>query len=350
MDIQLPKIHRAAESLSWSIYGTTCEEVRKLAMVLMQLSPRISSYIDAEHQDGVVCNQQTMGLKGAQGNSIFKSPSPWKIHWINGNHFPAEKQIVIHDPKKIDSLFKRRNQLTHLSLVLSEEGIPPHLWDWGVVSPDTVCLSPADASGIAHWVEKEISISPMAALILTGGKSERMGTDKSMLEYHGIPQWKYLKRQCESLSLPFYISCNKEQQGFWTEQGLNTVVDEFQSMGPVAGILSAMKQHPEYSWLVMACDMPNWNADAMNQLIKNRNAKAGATAFFNEEKNWCEPLAAIWENDVEGPLHQWSWVSRCPRKFLNQLPTQSVHLNEKNWVDNVNDLAARNDWFKRQGG
>jgi len=349
MEIQLPKIHRTSESMSWAIYGTTCEDMQVWAARFVQLCPRISSYIDAIHQEVEAINQQTMCSKGVQMSSVFKSPSPWKIHWINGNHFPAEKQIVVHHPGKVDSLYKRRDQLTHLELIIAEEGIPPHLLEWGVVKPDTLCLSPSDTVGLTQWIEKQIPSPPLAALILTGGKSERMGTDKAILEYHGIPQWKYLRQQCEALDLPVYISCKKEQQDFWKHQGLNTVVDEFQDMGPMAGMLSAMRQYPPFSWLVMACDMPNWNAEAMQRLIKNRNVKAGATAFFNGDKQWHEPLAAIWEKDMEGPLYQWSWVSRCPRKLLNQISTHSVPLNGMHWVDNINDAVARNDWFKRQG-
>lgn len=350
MEIHLPKIHRFSESLSWSIYGTSCDDVRYWAARFDHLSPRISSYLDAAHHEETSSNQQTVGVHGLNSHGVFKSPSPWKIHWINGNHFPSQRQIIIHDPKKLASLERRRKELSQVDLILAEDGIPQHLIEWGVVQSNTVCISPQDIDGIKTWIVEQIKIPPLAALILTGGKSERMGQDKALLDYHGTPQWHYLFQQAASLQLPVFISCKKEQQTFWKDQGLSVITDAYQDIGPLAGILSAMKAHPNYSWLVMACDMPNWNAEAMRQLISNRNVKAGATAFFNQERKWFEPLAAIWESDVEGPLHQWSWVSKCPRKFLNQIATQSLPLNGKNWVDNINDAIARDDWFKRQGG
>jgi molybdopterin-guanine dinucleotide biosynthesis protein A len=348
MEIQLPKIHRFSESLAWSIYGTTCDDVRYWADLFDQSSPRISSYLDAAHHEATSSNHQTAGVHGLSSHGVFKSPSPWKIHWINGNHFEGARQIVIHNPLKVASLEKRKNQLQQLDLVISQEGIPAHLVEWGVVQSGTVCISPHDLDGIKAWIVEQIKTPPLAALILTGGKSERMGEDKAMLDYHGMPQWQYLLEQATSLQLPVFISCKIEQQSFWKSQGLSVIIDAYHDIGPLAGILSAMKAHPNYSWLVMACDMPNWNTEAMQQLISNRNVKAGATAFFNQERKWFEPLGAIWESDVEGPLHQWSWVSKCPRKFLNQIATHSLPLNGKNWVDNINDAIARDEWFKRR--
>jgi molybdopterin-guanine dinucleotide biosynthesis protein A len=99
----------------------------------------------------------------------------------------------------------------------------------------------------------------------------------------------------------------------------------------------------------MACDMPNWNAQAIQHLIQHRNTKAGATAFWNAHRQWHEPLAAIWEADLEGRLMQWAFVSRCPRKFLHQFPTQSVDLKDNRWVENINDQEQRNNWIKPQG-
>ena len=349
MELRAPRMHKSALETSWALYGTSCEEIKKWATFFQQCSPRMSVYIDAAHHEQTIESSITAGNGYNITHSATLSPSPWKVHWINGNHFQSHKQIVIHDPKKLASLERRRDQLTQVDCIISAEGIPPHLLEWGVANAQTPCFAPHDIAAIEAWVRAQLAPLPVAGLILTGGKSERMGRDKAMLDYHGMPQWEYLKSQCELLDIPVFVSCKKEQQDFWSKKGVQVVVDQWPDMGPMAGILSAMKQQPMFSWMVMACDMPNWNAAAMRTLIENRKSQKGVTAFFNEEKKWHEPLGAIWESDIEGSLFQWSWVSACPRKFLHQIPTHSIEQNAHHWLDNINDPATRERWFKHQG-
>jgi molybdopterin-guanine dinucleotide biosynthesis protein A len=350
MEVNSPRIHRNAESTSWAIYGTTCERIRDWVNRFMTAAPRWSCYLDAEHQEQTIgFNNITMGSGYHTSMMNGASPSPYKVHWINGNHFAGPRQIVIHDEAKIASLQRRKDQLTRLDLVISNDGFPSHLMEWGKVDEHTMCLHPDDEEGWVKWIHKQLKPLPLAALILTGGKSSRMGEDKAFLNYHGLPQWAYVKQQCEAAGLPVWISCRADQEAHWKGHHPKLILDQWNDWGPIGGILSAMRQEPHRSWIVMACDMPNWNAQAIQHLIQHRNTKAGATAFWNADRQWHEPLAAIWEADLEGRLMQWAFVSRCPRKFLHQFPTQSVDLKDNRWVENINDQEQRNNWIKPQG-
>jgi molybdopterin-guanine dinucleotide biosynthesis protein A len=349
MEVIEPRIHKSALTTSWAIYGSSCEVIQKWAELFQTACPRISIYLDADHQEQTNPQGLTFGRGYALHSSHVVSPSPWKVHWINGNHFSGPRQIIIHDPNKLPSLERRRAQLTQVDLVISNVGMPAHLLEWGVVSENTQCIAPEELELIHQWVQTQVPQPPLAALILTGGKSERMGEDKAMLEYHGIPQWKFLKMECEKRGLPVFVSCQKEQQDFWLSNGMEVVVDAWSNMGPIAGILSAMQLQPSFSWMVMACDMPNWNAAAMQSLIEHRKLQKGVTAFYNQEKKWHEPLGAIWESDIEGALFQWTWVAKCPRKFLNHIPIQSIPLTDQDWLDNINDPISREHWLKRRG-
>ena len=90
----------------------------------------------------------------------------------------------------------------------------------------------------------------MNALILIGGKSSRMGTDKGLLNYHGKPQREYLFDLAKKYCTEVYFSCRAEQQ--FSEQ---SIIDTY-SLGPMGGILSAFDFNPNTAWLVVACDMP----------------------------------------------------------------------------------------------
>ena len=43
-------------------------------------------------------------------------------------------------------------------------------------------------------------------LVLTGGKSTRMGSDKAQLKYHGKPQKEHVKNLLENLGIATYYS------------------------------------------------------------------------------------------------------------------------------------------------
>lgn len=53
----------------------------------------------------------------------------------------------------------------------------------------------------------------MNALILAGGRSTRMGTDKSLLTYHHQPQWRYLYELLTPYCSTVFVSCRADQKG-----------------------------------------------------------------------------------------------------------------------------------------
>lgn len=94
-------------------------------------------------------------------------------------------------------------------------------------------------------------------LVLAGGKSQRMKTDKSLLEFHGKTQLAYTY----DLLLPFcrdvYVSARQEQAQNQNYAKYPLLIDneKFQSAGPLAGILSAVNLNPACLWLDMNLDM-----------------------------------------------------------------------------------------------
>ena len=61
-------------------------------------------------------------------------------------------------------------------------------------------------------------------LVLAGGRSQRMGMDKGMLQYHGKPQREYLYEQLEPICSRVFLSIRPEQEG-QPPQGTNVNLD-----------------------------------------------------------------------------------------------------------------------------
>src|SRR3546814_822414 len=90
-------------------------------------------------------------------------------------------------------------------------------------------------------------------LVLVGGKSSRMGHDKSIISYHGIPQREYLYNLLSEICDAVFLSLRADQH---IGDGLKFILDGNQYKGPYNGLMSAHHQFPHVAWLALACDLP----------------------------------------------------------------------------------------------
>ena len=174
-------------------------------------------------------------------------------------------------------------------------------------------------------------------LVLAGGKSTRMGTDKGSIVYHELPQREHLYHLLEKVCDKTFLSVRSEQVNE-LPSGVNFILDNNEFRGPYNGILSAHKKYPHVAWLILACDLPLMDLKGIQQLIKERNSNKVATAFAGNESRLPEPLCAIWE--VEGLkqsiAHLINGTSTCPRKFLINSDVQLVFPKEEQILLNAN--------------
>jgi molybdenum cofactor guanylyltransferase len=189
-------------------------------------------------------------------------------------------------------------------------------------------------------------------LILAGGKSTRMGRDKSALQYHdGLSQTAYLKKLVEPMVDKVFISIRPEQQGAQHLTGYEFIIDEFDMNSPLNGILSAMKYDGNAGWLVIAVDMPHINASAIQTLISSRVPNKAATAFRSPIKIGADPLFAIWEGHAMEKIQQHIRQKGCiaPRKIFESLGGHLNDLNTKSRVlTNVNTQAEYEKIIREQ--
>lgn len=337
----------------WAILGTVCGNIQSLAKAL---SGRLSScwkvaYVDADHKSAEEGNNElpfALGWTdkiGFQRLDFAPAPNGWErrallnemdIVLINGNHFEGARQMVALDRRKFDSLSRKLDRLKKVDLFLTKSGdadfvspgelsgfLKNHLPDWE--TKPVLDMTKPDA--IAAFLEKNLRVAPLRALILAGGKSTRMGQDKAEMDYHGLPQWQHLQHILEKNGLEVFISCREDQAASFGD--LPVITDSFTGLGPFGAILSAFRHDPDAAWLVLACDLPLFDDEALRFLLTHRNPSAVATAFRQApplagisdtaaaETGFPEPLIAIWEPKAYARLLQFlaQGVS-CPRKVL----------------------------------
>src|SRR6478735_6633462 len=104
-------------------------------------------------------------------------------------------------------------------------------------------------------------MTALYGLVICGGQSTRMGTDKSLLDYYGKAQRYYVHEMLQPFCEKVFLSCN-EQQAATITGNYETIADApaYSDIGPMAGLLSAFGQYPDKAFLVVACDYPFFTA------------------------------------------------------------------------------------------
>lgn len=185
-------------------------------------------------------------------------------------------------------------------------------------------------------ISNENNLPMINGLVLAGGKSTRMGTDKDVMKWHGKEQRYYAADLLKSFCNEVFISCRPDQVATIDEAYL-ALPDTFLNMGPTGGILSALRSQRDKAWLVVACDLPLLNEETLRYLITNRNKNNIATTYESPYDGLPEPLITIWEPESYPVLLNFLGKGMtCPRKVLMNSETSILKPLQPQALMNVN--------------
>lgn len=174
-------------------------------------------------------------------------------------------------------------------------------------------------------------------LVLAGGQSRRMGRDKALLMQHGRTQLETAVLLLAPVTEQQFVSTRREQAGDAERSRYPQIVDRYDDIGPVAGILSAMEEYPNVDWLVVACDLPNLDALTLGQLVEKQSRTRPFTAYRSSHDGLPEPLCAIYRSDAQPLVRQFvdNGIT-CPRKILIRSDTKLLNQPNPEALHNVN--------------
>ena len=138
----------------------------------------------------------------------------------------------------------------------------------------------------------------MLGIILCGGQSTRMGTDKGLIKLHAKTWAQTAADKITALHLNVFLSVNAIQHdgylSVFHEAQLIKDNSDLSVSGPLAGVLSVHLQHPDDDLFILACDMPLMEGIVLNELltIYGEHPTADAYVFTNDGEP--EPLCAIY--------------------------------------------------------
>ena len=138
-------------------------------------------------------------------------------------------------------------------------------------------------------MESKTRISGVTGVILAGGSSSRMGSNKALLPFKGSLFIEAICRRMERLFDEVLLVTNEpEQYPFLT---CRKVADRFAGMGPLAGIHAGLLEASNPRILALACDMPYVNDEIIRFLVE---LDEHADVTIPRSKDGLEPLHALY--------------------------------------------------------
>ncbi|MBI6546771.1 MAG: molybdenum cofactor guanylyltransferase [Cyanobacteria bacterium NC_groundwater_1444_Ag_S-0.65um_54_12] len=167
----------------------------------------------------------------------------------------------------------------------------------------------------------------MAAILLAGGKSQRMGQDKERLRFGTEP---LLQRIYESLSRffsPVIVIANNPEH--FPLPGICPIPDRYPDRGPLEGLATGLEHVETASALLVACDMPFLQSELLEFLA---GQTMDAAAIVPRTRRGTEPLLAIYSRSLLPELRrQLDLGVRSMQSFLapitlRELPPEIIEL------------------------
>lgn len=174
-------------------------------------------------------------------------------------------------------------------------------------------------------------------LVLAGGQSRRMGQDKALLVRDGQSQLARLTGLLAECVERVFVSARADQQDDEERSRYAQIIDRYENIGPLAGILSALEAYPAVDWLVVACDLPNVDTMTIRNLLEQRSDEHPFSAYISSHDGLPEPLCAVYRRGCIDIVRQFIDDGiHCPRKILMRSETQLLTPLDPRALDNVN--------------
>ncbi len=135
----------------------------------------------------------------------------------------------------------------------------------------------------------------LKGLVLAGGQSVRMGTDKAVVEFGGAALLDRAVAALSGVVVEVYVSARGVQSNEALRSAYSLIIDQHENIGPAAGILAAHLADPKAAWLVIASDMPLLDKESLTVLRDGRAHEMDASCLVVAERGPLEPLCAIYE-------------------------------------------------------
>jgi molybdenum cofactor guanylyltransferase len=177
-------------------------------------------------------------------------------------------------------------------------------------------------------------------IILAGGKSQRMGTDKGLLPLNGKP---FITHIYDAMKPIFgdnivLVSSNSDYDAF----GYNRIEDLIADKGPIGGLYTALKQSKTKLNLVLSVDVPLITTELLQWLVDNHDDSFLITQVQVGEKT--SPLVAVYDRALKTILGEHLAGNQLKlRGLIDDVNHQTIKVPQK-WVGQVQNINTDEDY------
>jgi len=174
----------------------------------------------------------------------------------------------------------------------------------------------------------------ITGIVLAGGKSSRMGSDKGLLTMKGKIFVEHVIGALKPLVDKIIIVSNNQK---YDQFGYKRVEDSIKDSGPLAGLYSGL-QHSETEYnLVLSCDIPMITTKVLKKLVDTDYENFDVVQIQSEHK--AMPLIALYNKQcADTCLQLLQQGKKRLRVAVSQLSTKTILIESEldKFVRNVN--------------
>ncbi|MCZ4695386.1 molybdenum cofactor guanylyltransferase [Ancylomarina euxinus] len=190
-------------------------------------------------------------------------------------------------------------------------------------------------------LKKETKI---VGIVLSGGKSSRMGQEKGLVKYQGKALIEYAIETLKPLCHEMVISTANDDYSYL---GLPMIADEIPDCGPIGGISTCMKAIEADIYLVISCDVPHVPTQLFVDLLAELNGNA---IIPIDETGRKQPLVACYASSASAYFHEaletghlkmMSLLSKIHPLYIE--PSIDLDYYKQNLFSNLNSMGDISD-------
>jgi molybdopterin-guanine dinucleotide biosynthesis protein A len=191
----------------------------------------------------------------------------------------------------------------------------------------------------------------ISAIVLAGGKSSRMGTDKALIPIRGIPMLQQVCSIAKNCVNTIYIVTPwPERYQHLLLPGCEFILEtpKFNIQCPLTAFAQSLEQINTEWVLLLACDLPNLKIEVLQDWVKRLDnvAEEAIATLVKSSIGW-EPLCGFYRRSSLTLLLDFiNQGGTSFQKWLNQHPVDVLPLSEPEMLFNCNtpeDLALTQD-------
>ncbi|MDJ0697852.1 molybdenum cofactor guanylyltransferase [Mastigocoleus sp. MO_188.B34] len=172
----------------------------------------------------------------------------------------------------------------------------------------------------------------LAALILAGGQSSRMGEDKALISYNGVPILQRVYQVATACTENIYVLSpwNERYQQILSPE-CKYLIESQPGRGPLFGFAEGLSQIPNDWILLLACDLPLLKVEVLQGWIERLpQLPSSISALAPQRSEIWEPMCAFYRREVLAELQGFLQTGgRSFQKWFSHICVEALHVDSE---------------------